>query len=378
MLFRTAVRIILHEKEKYGGAVAGIALAIFLVILQWGFYLGFQRDITVVLDSVNADIWIIPRNQPLFDGWGLMDDLPCWKAQAHPEVQTATRLVWGYAAWRLPTSGGKDTVEVLGVDFDSGVDLKFKLPAGDLSALLRPAGHVLVGLQDRGKLGLEGSDGDGSEIMGRRATTVGFVPGVRLFTTSGFVLTDLDNARAFLRLPSSHVHYIACRCRPGADLQKVVRELQQAIPDHDVLPAQDFHNRAADYWSTRTSIGPLLGLCTVLAVVVGFLIVVLAFYVSTVEKIPIFACLKALGASNGEIVTILTYQVVIAYILGAAGAGAGLSIAAELLANTKISLVITPQLVFVGLGLTALCSATSALLSIRRLVQADPGEAFRS
>ena len=378
MLFRTAVRIILHEKEKYAAAVAGIALAIFLIILQWGFYLGFQRDITVVLDSVDADVWVIPRNQPLFDGWASMDDLPSWKALGHPEVETATRLVWGYAAWRLPTSGGKDTVEVLGVDFASGINLKLDVPAEQLGSLLRPDGHVLVGEKDRDKLGLEQPSPDGIEISGRRAMAVGFVPDVRLFTTAGFVLTDLDNGRAFLNLPSSHVSYVACRCRPDADLQQVTRELQEALPDHEILLNADFHDRAAHYWSTRTSIGPLLALCSVLAVLVGFLIVVLAFYISTVEKIPVFACLKALGASNREIITILAFQVVIVYVLGSAAAGTGLSVAVRILANTKISVVITGQLVILGLGLTGLCSAASALLSIRRLVHADPGEAFRS
>ena len=51
MLFKTAFRIIIYEKEKFSGAVAGVALATFLMILQCGFYLGYQRDITVVLDS---------------------------------------------------------------------------------------------------------------------------------------------------------------------------------------------------------------------------------------------------------------------------------------------------------------------------------------
>src|SRR5439155_5516002 len=74
MLVRTAIRILIHEKEKYAGAVAGVAMAVFLINLQWGFYLGFHRDITVVLDSIDADVWIVPKSQPLFDGWLAIDD----------------------------------------------------------------------------------------------------------------------------------------------------------------------------------------------------------------------------------------------------------------------------------------------------------------
>src|SRR5262245_37357264 len=114
MLVKTAIRILIHEKEKYAGAVAGVAIAVFLIILQWGFYLGFHRDITVVLDAIDADIWMMPKNQPLFDGWDAIDDLPYGTLFEHPDVAKAGRLVWGYAGVRLPKRGGTDTIEVLG------------------------------------------------------------------------------------------------------------------------------------------------------------------------------------------------------------------------------------------------------------------------
>lgn len=377
MLLRTAVRILWHEKEKYGGAVAGVALAVFLVILQGGFYFGFRRDITVVLDSIDADIWVIPKNQPLFDGWVAMDDLCYWKMMGHPDVAGLSRVVWGYAPWRLPDTGGKDTVEVLGVEFDSGIRLKLDLPPTDLSALLRPDGHVLVSNKDAEKLGVDRYRRDGIEINGRKAIPVGSAGDVHLFTTAGFVLTNLDNGRDFLRKSEGQASYFVCKCRPGADVDRVRRALQRAMPEHDVMATRQFHEQTATYWTTRTSIGPLLALCSVLSVVVGFLIVMLAFYVSTIEKIPVFACMKALGASNVEVVTILVSQAAIVLALGCLIGGAGLKAATCVLAHTTISVQITPELVAAGLGVTILCSGISSLLSIRKLISADPGEAFR-
>lgn len=377
MLLRTAVRILWHEKEKYAGAVAGVALAVFLVILQGGFYFGFRRDITVVLDSVDADVWVVPRNQPLFDGWVAMDDLGYWKILGHPDVQGVSRIVWGYAPWRLPQTGGKDTVEVMGMEFDGGVRLKLALPRTDLSALLRPDGHVLVSRKDQEKLGVDGYRRPGIEINGREAIPVGSAGDVHLFTTAGFVLTDLDNGRSFLRMPEGLTTYIVCKLRPAADRERVRRALERALPDHEVLTTGQFHERAASYWTERTSIGPLLALCSVLSVVVGFLIVMLAFYVSTIEKIPVFACMKALGASNGEVVTILVFQAIIVLTLGCLLGGLGLYGAAWVLTYTSISVRITPELVAAGLGVTILCSGASSLLSIRKLISADPGEAFR-
>src|SRR5437879_642923 len=154
MLVKTAIRILIHEKEKYAGAVAGAAIAVFLIILQWGFYLGFHRDITVVLDSIDADVWIVPKSQPLFDGWVAIDDLPYGTLSEHPDVAKVSRLVWGYGGVRLPKTGGQDTIEVLGVEFESGIGLRFDLPTQPVSSLLQPAGHVLIGEKDRAKLGV--------------------------------------------------------------------------------------------------------------------------------------------------------------------------------------------------------------------------------
>lgn len=395
MLFKTAFRIIVYEKEKFSGAVVGVALATFLMILQCGFYLGYQRDITVVIDSVEADIWIVPKGQPLFDGWAAMDDLPYYRMKEHPDVARVARMVWGFAPCRVPSTGGRDTVEVLGFEFDSGVTLAMDVvrdgPEGepaeasrravareDLAALLRPDGHVLVGRKDCEKLAITELGVDGVEVVDRKATAVGVVEEVHLFTTAGFIMTDLDNGRAFLRVPSNHASYMVASCRPGADAARVVRELQAVFPEHDALTARAFHDRAATYWSTRTGIGPVLLLSAALATVVGFMIVMLAFYISTVDKLPIFACMKALGASGFEVVSILVFQIIIVFFIGCGLAGAGLHVALAFLARTTISTVVTPNLVAAGVGTTALCSAFSALLSIRQVISTDPGEAFRT
>ena len=244
--------------------------------------------------------------------------------------------------------------------------------------MMRPDGHVMVGEKDRDKFGIDEVGVDGVEIYGRRAVPVGFVPDIHLFTTAGFVLTSLDNSRSFLRLPASHATYLVAKCCPGTDIEKVAAELQQVIPEHDVLTSQTFHDMTAHYWATRTGIGPVLLMSSGLAVSVGFLIVMLAFYISTIEKIPIFACMKALGASDWEVVKILIFQSVIVFVVGSVIAGVGLYVAVIVISQTTISVVITTNVVLTGLGTTALVSAASSLLSVRRVLTTDPGEAFRS
>src|SRR4051812_41861614 len=116
MLLKTAICTVWHEKEKLSGAVVGVALGVFLVVFSWGIYFAYKRDTTVVLDAFDADIWIVPKNQSMFDGFTSMDDLSYLRAKEIPGVQDAARIIWGDADWRTPESGGKDYVQILGID----------------------------------------------------------------------------------------------------------------------------------------------------------------------------------------------------------------------------------------------------------------------
>ncbi len=377
MLLRTALHLILHGKAKLAGAVAGVTFATFLVLIQWGFYYGYRQDISVIFDSIEADIWIRPKGQPLFDGWTHIDDLAYWKIREAADVEAAARLVWGYVQTRVPKSGGKDGGQILGVEFDTGIQINLRTHRHDLGRRLRPDGHVLLGKKDRDKSGIGQTHVDGLELNGRHAEVVGFVEDVHLFTGAVFLLTDLENARAFLKLSPSETTYIVCRCRKGTNVQKVVADLQQAIPEHDVLTARDFHDECTQYWETRAGIGPVLLMPSVLAGLVGFIMVTLTLYISTIQKLPVYACMKALGASSLELVFVLIVQVLIVFSLGVTMAVACLWPVTLALQQTTVSLVISRNLMLGTLGTLLLCSMSGSLLSIWKVASLDPGKAFR-
>ena len=106
--------------------------------------------------------------------------------------------------------------------------------------------------------------------------------------------------------------------------------------------------------------------------------VTLTFYISTIQKLPLYASLKAIGAANGELVFILLFQVAVVFLLGSAVAVACLWPVLVALRSTTIAVLITPKLVLGGCGALFLSSAVGALLSVRRVVTTDPGSAFRT
>jgi putative ABC transport system permease protein len=378
MLFKTAICIILHEKTKFLGAVVGVALAVFLVLLQWGFYFGYKRDTSVVLDAFDADIWIVPKGQTTFDGFTSIDDLAYSKAKDLPAVQKAARVVWGIAPFRHLVNGAAQRVQILGVEFESGIGVNLAAGSADLASMVRPDGCILVGKKSQRQLGVYQKCVDGVEIHGRRASVVGFVENVHLFTTLGFVVTGLDNARAFLGLSPSHVTYIVCKCQPGADVQAVAAHLRARIPEDDVLTSHEFRDLNFRNWETKTGIGPLLLFPSILAGLVGFLMVTLTFYISTIQKLPLYASLKAIGAATSELVFVLLFQVASVFLLGSAVAAACLWPVLVALRSTTIAVLITPNLVLGGCGALLLSSAFGSLLSVRRVATTDPGKAFRT
>src|SRR6266496_5277167 len=116
MLTRTGLRMLVHEKWKYAGVVVGVTLALLLLLLQSGFYLGFRRDITVVSDSFDADLWISQRHLLSFDYVSPMDDLPASEALADDDVVAAMPVIFDWSLIRSLPNGATDEGKTLGVD----------------------------------------------------------------------------------------------------------------------------------------------------------------------------------------------------------------------------------------------------------------------
>lgn len=377
MLIWTALRILWHEVFRYLGAVFGLGLALFLVLLQSGFYFGFRRDITVVQDSFAADLWITPKALLTFDYAVAFDDAAYWKALNIPGIAQAARVICDLALWRIPDTGGKESVQVLGMDFESGLRFDFGVPAPNAPALLRADGHIFVDAADATRLGVK-QLGQEAEIRGRRVRVVGFMRGKKLFNTSCLVVTDLNNARRLLNVTPHHVSFVALRCAPGADPAKIAERLRQVIPEHDVLTSRELHNLTQHYWQSCTGIGPILFLSAGLAVLVGFFTVLLTFYLLTIQKLAVLAALKALGGSTGELALLLGTQAALVFLAGAALASGAVVLAQVALTRANISVIISAGTWATAFGLIALACAVACLPSLARIRRLEPADAFRA
>lgn len=379
MLAKTAVQILLHEKSKYAGVVVAVALALFLVLLQTGFYCGFRRDITVVEDSFVADLWISQRTLLTFDYVAHFDDLTQWEVRDDPDVLAAMSVIAEWGQMRRYSDGATDEAQIIGLDFAA----KVKVDLGtdhelNLASLLTVPGNVLVDEKHLSRLGVSRLGETGVEIRGLNANVVGLMHGKKLFSTACLVVTDLDNARRFLGLKANQITFIAVKCRPGADVRTVQARLQSRLPENHIWTAREFHNLTQNYWIRLTGIGPVLLLSAGLAALVGFLTVFLTFSHLTAEKLPVYAAMKAMGASTAELSAVVLLQIGVVFGLSCVLAVSGVLLALAALANTTISVVLTPGVAVAGVGFMALCSLAAGVQALRKLATVEPVEAFRT
>jgi putative ABC transport system permease protein len=159
----------------------------------------------------------------------------------------------------------------------------------------------------------------------------------------------------------------------------VAREIATTLPDHlEVMTTPEMKKGTQHYWTSKTGIGSILMFSTALGGLVGFLLVLNTIYVNTLESVPLFAAMKAMGASTAEIVRLLFVQIATLFVMGTLLATLGLAGALYVLSFTKISVFIPPTLPPVMLGVTAAIAFGACLPSVRIISRIEPGEAFRS
>jgi putative ABC transport system permease protein len=379
MLTKTAIRILLHEKRKYLGVIIGVAMAVFLVLLQSAFYFGFRRDITVVADSFDVDLWISQREFLAFDYVAHFDDLPRWQALGDADVAAAMPVIVEWSRMRQLPDGATEDGQIVGLDLTAGIKINLGTDKNlDFNSLLSVPGNVLVDEKHLSRLGVKQLGETGIEIRGLNANIVGVMRGKKLFSTACLVATDLDNARRFLGLKANQITFVAVKCRQGANIRAVRSRLQKRLPEYHVWTAREFHNLTQNYWVKLTGIGPVLWLSAGLAALVGFLTVFLTFSHLTEEKFPVYAAMKAMGASTAELSGMVLLQIGVVFGLGCALAIVGVTVALLALSHTTISVVLTPGVALAGVGFMALCSLVAGLRALHKLASLEPAEAFKT
>ncbi|MED5562207.1 MAG: ABC transporter permease DevC [Cyanobacteriota bacterium] len=363
-------------------ALAGICFAGILMFMQLGFRDGLFDASVTVHRLFDADLVLMsPRSMSSIS----MSGFPrrrLVQSMAHPDVQGITPVNWNFLLWRNPQT--LTTRQILALGFEPGDSLFTDPELAAKAKALTSRGRVLFDQRSRNEFGPiakwfdEGRTVE-TELAGKRVRVAGLVSLGPSFGADGNLLTSRET---FLELlpsnPPGSIEIGLLRLRPGADPDAVVRSLTASLPnDVKVFTKQAFIEFEKNYWRSSTSIGFIFSLGAAMGFVVGCVIVYQILYTDVSDHLPEYATLMAMGYRLKTLLGVVAREGIFLAVLGYVPAyAAGQALYALVRSSTKLPVAMDlPRAVLVFSLILAMCMG-SAVLAMRRLVDADPAEIF--
>lgn len=369
LVFTLASRNLFQDRLRFIASLTGIVFSVVLVMVQLGLYFGFGRMLTIIIDHTSTDLWVVSGETRYFEDLSLLDTKMRERLLAIDGVSEVVPVVAGFSVWMLP-NGGMTSVFVIASDLAAGGVSPWNVVGGDVQSLADPS-TVAIDRFYADRLGVS-AVGATAQIRGQPVTVGAITDGIRSFTTTPYVFSGLDGARAYIGLPASFTTHFLVRLKPGSDLEKTRQAILSGISGIQALTPDQFRDQSRSFWLFRTGAGAALVAGAILAVIVGTVIVAQTLYSSTKEHLFEFATLRAMGASNSYIYKVIICQALLDTTIGLAVAGLIGAAVVHLTATSVIQIVITPNLIVALFGLTVIMCVVSAIASIARVVRVDP------
>jgi putative ABC transport system permease protein len=369
-----AWRNLVHDKVRLAVTVTGIIFAVVLIVVQLGLFLGFTTATSNLIDHSGADLWVMSRNVPYIEQGVAFTERKLTTVLATPGVATAGKYIVRFTQWKRP-DGRQESVQIVGVDLQSGLGAPWNVVAGTLADLRKPDA-VFVDEIYRDKLGVD-RIGQVVEIRGRRARVAGFTRGIRAFTTAPYVFTTFKNALDYADLREDQTLYLLVTALPGVDIDGLRRSLVSRLTDVDVVTNATFSRMTQFYWMFTTGAGIAVLIAALLGLVVGVVVVAQTIYATTVDHIREYGTLKAMGATNRYLYGVIVQQAVISAVIGYV---MGMFVSVFVVRGSQeggAAILLPGWMVALMFGLTLAMCVSAAVVSIRKVTTLDPAMVFK-
>jgi putative ABC transport system permease protein len=374
--------LLIKLKGRLIAAIAGIAFAVVLALVQLAFQDALYTSITLLYSHLNADLILI---SPLYQCIVARESFPerrLYQALAIDGVDSVASLYMDTAQWTNPLNHYERFIFVVGFKPRPGV---FDLPTvnSHLAEIAEP-GRVLFDEGSRSEFGPVGKlfRNNGTvvtELSHRRVEIVGLFRVGASFANSGNIITSDTN---FLRLLPNRtfgtVDVGMIKLKPGTAVEPVRAQLAAVLPDDvTVLTKQGFLDRETNYWGRNLPIGFIFRASLVMGLIVGAVIVYQILYSGVSEHLAEFATLKAIGYSDRRLFWVVLQEALLLSVLGFIP---GVLLALAVYKIVQVATLLPVQMAFARIAfvylLTAATCALSGVLAVRKLRSADPAEIF--
>jgi putative ABC transport system permease protein len=376
-MWNLARKLLLHDRVRFAVAIAGVSVSVMLVLVQVGLYFGFMDTASSIIDASHADLWVGKKGNESFEFASPFDERAFYKVSSVQGVERTERVLMNFAQLKL-ADGGDLGVQVVGVDATPGYAQllgPWNVIAGH-AGKLREAGAIVVDRSEYKKLGID-TVGHVTEVSTVRAHVVALTEGIRSFTTSPIVFTDIRTARSFMpQLGDSAVTYVLVKVANGESIAAVKARIN-ALPHLAAYTTSEMSKRTRTYWSERTGVGAGFFTTAILGVIVGFVVVGQILYSGTLQYIREYGTLKAMGARNTMVVRVILSQAMISAAIGFVVGGVLAFGMQAAMAKANLTVALFPGLYGATLVVTIAMCSFAALLSIVKVLRLDPASVFK-
>src|SRR5205085_5041867 len=133
---------------------------------------------------------------------------------------------------------------------------------------------------------------------------------------SPLVFADYVSGHRFLRLERTQASFIVLHVAPGYSLTAVRDGLRSRLTDVDVWKTAEFSWRSRIFWLVGTGAGGALMLAAVLGFGIGLAVIAQTIYSITAENIEEFATMKAMGATDRDVRSVVLVQSLVCGAIG--------------------------------------------------------------
>ena len=361
-----ARRQLLARKGRTLAGLAGIAVALLLVLALKAILAGMEGRLTGYIDRSGADVVVAQEGvRTMHMTQSVLPERAAARVASLPGVAEVTPIV--YVPTMLERGEKRSLVYLIGED--SGGAETLQLVSGR-----RPrAGEIVV---DEALASLIGArPGTTVTSLGRRFRVVGQIARTSSIASS-IALADRRDLSGLLRREGS-VNYVLVRAREGVVAGKLARRIEQEVPGVTASTRAEFSR------SERRLVGDMSTDIVRSMIFVGFVIGVavagLVAYSTTLSQLRDYAVLRALGLRARGALALVLAQVGALVVLGFALSLALLAALAWALPalSPTLALAVRTGDVVLAFAVAAAVTAAAAALPVLRVARVDPASVFR-
>ncbi len=374
--------LLTRQPVRLAIALAGISFAGILMFMQLGFRDGLFDASVTIHRLFDADLVLTsPRSMSSISMAGF-PERRLIQTLADPEVADVSPVHWNFVLWRNPET--RTTRSILALGFEPSDPLLIDPLVQKQSSFLRQKGRVLFDERSRNEFGpvaewfRSGKTVD-SEVAGVRLRVAGLVQLGPSFGADGNMIISRETFRSIIPNSSrGSIELGLIRLIPGSDPILVADRLKEQLPnDITIFTKEQFIEFEKNYWRSSTAIGFIFTLGAAMGFVVGCVIVYQILYGDVSDHLAEYATLMAMGYRLKDLLAVVAREGLLLALIGylpAYAAGEGLY--ALIRTSTKLPVAMEFNRAFLVLSMILVMCLGSALLAMRKLVDADPAEIF--